>query len=452
MTILQPGSTTAAASNGIIQDGSEVVRIAPDGVPQRLLSLKDDVIYALVASHGALLASSGNRGKLYRIDPAVSGRFTEIGRTEAGQATTLIEGAAGLIAGTSNGGKVLQLREDPARASYTSEVFDAGQYAQWGRVEVQADAPGFQVFVRTGNTPAPLDGWVDWSAVQPSGAIAKEQTGRYAQWRASFQRGGAIDSVVMNYLPRNVAPVVDDVIVAVGARLPPNVLQQQPQTVQVVLPSIASTAQVLSLSQQDAATGPLTAQLDRNGVVMRWAAHDDNGDNLTFSVWYRGAGEATWRLLKDKISDRFLSFDASLLPDGHYEARVLASDAPVHTDADTLAGERTSGSFVVDTTPPISEGLTARMEQGVVHWTLTAHDATTPIAHAEVSIDAGPWQYVEPVDRLSDSQIEQYDVRSALPLVSGAELLPAGKKGEHVLAVRVYDRADNMSSAKTVVR
>ena len=45
-------------------------------------------------------------------------------------------------------------------------------------------------------------------------------------------------------------------------------------------------------------------------------AHDDNGDDLMFSVWYKASDETNWRLLKDKISDRFYSFDSSLLPDG----------------------------------------------------------------------------------------------------------------------------------------
>ena len=96
-------------------------------------------------------------------------------------------------------------------------------------------------------------------------------------------------------------------------------------------------------------------------------AHDDNGDDLMFAVWYRGVGETNWRLLKDKISDRFYSFDSSLLPDGSYELKVVASDAPVHTDADTLTGEKLSDVFVVDTTPPVPGVLTAVMEGGKIH-------------------------------------------------------------------------------------
>ena len=453
VTFLQPGSTTAAGSNGVVPDGSEIDRIAPDGTPQRLVSLKDDVVYALVVYQGQLFASSGNRGRLYQVDPAVSGRLTEVGRTDAGQATAMAAGAAGLLAGTSNGGKVLRLQKDATKATYLSEVFDAGQYARWGRVEVQADSPGFELFVRTGNVPAATQGWSDWTPVSAAGELRGAAAGRYAQWRAEFHRGGAIAAVTLNYLPRNVAPAVDDIAVATGARVSANSAPQQQPTVQVILPSgTASAAQMMSLVQQDTAAGPLTAQKDHNGIVIRWAAHDDNGDDLMFSVWYRGVGETEWRLLKDKISDRFLSFDASLLPDGRYEAKVVASDAPVHTDADTLSGDRTSALFVVDTTPPVPGPLAARMEQGLVHWTFEARDATSPIARAEISIDAGPWEYVEPVGGLSDSLAERYDTRSTLPTKTDSPSGSTTASSEHVLAVRVYDRAENMTSVKTVVR
>jgi len=75
--------------------------------------------------------------------------------------------------------------------------------------------------------------------------------------------------------------------------------------------------------------------------------------------------------------------------------------------------------------------------------TFDAEDAFSPIAHAEYSLDAGPWQYIEPVGGLSDSRREHYEIR--LPADG-----PAGKTGEHLITVRVYDRHDNVGVAKTV--
>ena len=42
---------------------------------------------------------------------------------------------------------------------------------------------------------------------------------------------------------------------------------------------------------------------DKSAITARWAAHDDNGDDLTFSLYIRGDNENVWRLLKDNITD-----------------------------------------------------------------------------------------------------------------------------------------------------
>ncbi len=64
-------------------------------------------------------------------------------------------------------------------------------------------------------------------------------------------------------------------------------------------------------------------------------------------------------LLKDNLTDKFYSFDASLLPDGGYTVKVVASDAPSHSPEQALTAERESARFEVDTTPPQIENLTA---------------------------------------------------------------------------------------------
>jgi hypothetical protein len=107
-----------------------------------------------------------------------------------------------------------------------------------------------------------------------------------------------------------------------------------------------------------------------------------------------------------------------------------------------------SETFVVDTTPPVPGVLTAVLTGGKIHATLEARDATSPIAHAEYSVDAGPWQYLEPVGKVSDSLMERYDFVAAVPVATG----PVADAKEHVLAVRVYDRYENVVAVKTVVR
>ena len=41
---------------------------------------------------GALLAATGNRGRVYRVDTSVSGQFTDLAHVEAAQATGVCGG------------------------------------------------------------------------------------------------------------------------------------------------------------------------------------------------------------------------------------------------------------------------------------------------------------------------------------------------------------------------
>jgi hypothetical protein len=140
--------------------------------------------------------------------------------------------------------------------------------------------------------------------------------------------------------------------------------------------------------------------------------------------------------------------------------RVVASDAPAHTLGDALTGERESDHFIIDTTPPVVSALQGSLQGGALHASFVATDAISPIAHAEYSLDAGRWQFLEPVGKLSDSLTEHYDFTvplSALAVRTPPEEEPADVRPpvtdpqEHILTVRVYDRYENVSAAKTVV-
>jgi sugar lactone lactonase YvrE len=448
ITFSQPGSSTSATANTLVPDGSEIYRIAADGSPEKLLTLKDDVVYALAVRNGRLLAATGNRGRVYRVDTDGSGRFSDVAHLEASQGMAFAPGKYGLLVATSNSGKIFRLDDAVSTpATYTSDIFDAQSFALWGRAEVRAGiATGFDLYVRSGNVESPLMGWSEWSRMSADGGVSVP-AGRFVQWKAVLREGGSIDSVALNYLQKNLAPEVDEIVVQPGARVTPTPAVPNAATIQVAFPAAAGAGAVIP-GLPDVSATPLTAQKDKTAVTVRWQAHDDNGDDLMFAVWYRGVGEANWRLLKDKISERVYSFDSALLPDGSYELKVVASDAPAHTDAEALTGERVSEVFVVDTTPPVPGVLTAKMEDGRIHATLEARDATSPIAHAEYSVDAGPWQYLEPVGKVSDSLTERYDFMAVVP----AATAPVTDAREHVIAVRVYDRYENVVAVKAVVR
>ena len=326
-----------------------------------------------------------------------------------------------------------------------------------GRAEVRGRG-NFEVFARSGNVDNPDRNWSSWTRIDLSkDAKVDVPSARFVQWRAVLKPANPatqIDSVGINYLSKNVAPVVDQVDVQPGARF-----QQQPH--------VAGQETANNKGQPSAAVPPLPATTpDRAYIAVHWTAHDENDDNLVFSVYYRGDNERDWKLLKSGLTDRFYSFDSGLLPDGGYTIRIVASDAPSHTPEEALSDHNESRRFEVDNTPPRVENLAVRAEGQELHVTFHATDDFSPISHAEYSIDAGDWQYLEPVGQLSDSKTENYDFTVLLnsgadPAQSAVRQQKRGKRKaaattpastEHVVVVRVYDRADNPGTAKYVVR
>ena len=459
ITIVTPGSVQASSSNSLIPDGSEVDELSPQGAPRKLWASRDDVVYALRTTPQGLLAATGNRGRIYRIHE--DGSYVDLAHAATGQATAFADAPDGTYVATSNTGRLYKLSDKPdAHGTYLSDVLDSGVFSQWGRVEVNALDDGgagpFEVFARSGNVENPARNWSEWKKVMPNTGSAGIPAARFIQWKAVVEPGARLSSVGINYLPVNIAPVVDEIAVEPGARVnqaapPPG----QPVQININLPSVQTGLSYV----QDPATAPLSAVRDRTAVTVRWAAHDDNGDDLLFDVYARGDGEKNWRLLKARISERYYSFDSIRIPDGGYRLRVVASDAPAHPLGDGLTGDRESDHFIIDTTPPVLTSLQGALQNGTVHASFVATDATSPIGHAEYSLDGHPWQYLDPVGKLSDSLIEHYDF--TIPVAAGsvplpenepATRLPATDPAEHVLVVRAYDRYENVSAAKTVVR
>jgi hypothetical protein len=260
-----------------------------------------------------------------------------------------------------------------------------------------------------------------------------------------------VESVTIHYLPQNVPPAVDEVVVQVGARFPP-VMRPPVEQVPVVVGGESGPQPPQPPPQMAPAPGALR---DSGSVAVRWSARDDNDDDLLYSLYYRGDGETNWKLLQDKITDKFYSFDRDLLPDGGYTIKVVASDSPSNPAGQALTDDKESPRFELDGTPPVVEGLSATFAAGKLHVTFRAADTFSPIARAEYSVDAGDWQVLEPVGGISDSRSEGYDFTAAVPPPGPAAAPPPGaaeNPAEHIVVVRVYDRYDNVGSGKMVVR
>jgi outer membrane protein assembly factor BamB len=451
ISVVQPQSLQAANASTSVPEGTEIYALAEGQAPRKLWSSKDEIVYALAARPDGLLALSGNRGQIFHIQE--DGSYADIAHLQAQQGLSLVaeqnaEGLGVIFIGTGNTGKVDQLGAAETH-EYASNVLDAGAFARFGRIEIEPGSSGYEILTRSGNVEQPVRGWSDWQPLQ-DGAVASPP-GRFLQWKAELHAGGILGSVGVNYLPVNSAPVVDDLVVVPGARInPQNLANSSAQTVNITFPSPSQSS---SISFDAGANQPLQATKDRTAVTVRWAAHDDNGDTLVYSLYLRGDGDTEWWPLKKKIKEQAYSFDATLIPDGGYRVKVVASDGPSQSPGDALTGEKISDRFAIDTTPPAITNLKAAGQQITCAGlncpkpflvSFDAEDSFSAIARAEYSVDAGPWQYIDPIGKISDFRREHYEFHISLDVA-------AGKIGEHLITVRAYDRYDNAGLAKTII-
>lgn len=440
--------------------GSEVYRIASDGSPESLWSSSQDVVYALGFSpEHHLLLGTGNHGEVIQLDN--QRLFSSLAGSDAAQVTTLIPGPDHAVyAATANPGKIFTL--GPAYASegtFESDPFDAKIYSRWGNLTWWGENGGagkIEFYVRSGNTSEPDDYWSPWSGpYTASGARSVDcPPARFVQWKAVFhaasgQNQPTLSWVKLAYLRKNVAPVIDGIAIQ-----DPGIRAQsfggnnpgQPQTPSVVPLREPHSAReeaepfaVFAQAQQRGGrfSSPPQGFLAKGYQTVVWTAHDENDDELVYSLYYRGEGEKDWKLLKDKINEPFYSWDTTSMPDGAYYLKLVASDAYSNPADQALTTEMESDRFQVDNTPPTVENIRAEQSSGDWHVHFTAHDSGAAIARTSYSVDAGEWQTVFPSGQLTDAPSENYDV-----------VLHSLTPGEHTVSVRVFDQFENTAAGK----
>jgi len=96
-------------------------------------------------------------------------------------------------------------------------------------------------------------------------------------------------SVGVNYLPVELRAGDRRNVVVPGARINAQAQAQAsavPTAINVAFPSASQGG----ISFDAGASAPLQAVKDRMAITVRWAAHDDNGDDLTYALYLRGDG------------------------------------------------------------------------------------------------------------------------------------------------------------------
>jgi len=457
---------------------SSIYRLSPEGAPDEIWTSRDEVVYSLgFASDGRVLAGTGNNGALLAIDG--HGVFAQLAKAGSAQITGIARNASGKVfLCTANPGKVFSVGpEYEPEGTFESRSFDALLFSQWGRLDwwgpppaaaaptksatASGGEPRLEFFVRSGNTEDPGKEWSRWfGPYSKPGSAVEAPPARFFQWKAVIhdgRPGDGINWVNVAYLPRNVAPVIDVIVLqdpGVRAQSTTIISSGQAQSVALKMPPTPNTPNIFiaqTTTMPPKFEQPPQGFREKGYQSVLWSAHDDNDDDLRYNVYYRGENEHEWKLLKDKLDQKFYSWDTTTFPDGAYYLRIFVSDAPSNPTADARSTTRESERFVVDNTPPVIEHLEASVfttphKEGLLALQsslvkFTARDATSSIERAQYSVDGGDWVLVAPVGNISDSLEERYEFSHAQGLTPG----------EHTIAVRAYDRFENVGSAKTTV-
>jgi hypothetical protein len=165
-----------------------------------------------------------------------------------------------------------------------------------------------------------------------------------------------------------------------------------------------------------------------------WRASDENDDELLYEVRYRREGESAWKVLRDDLTEAILVWDTTTVPNGTYFVKIVASDGPANAADTALAGERDSVAFEIDNTPPEVTIQSVRAEAARTAIAFEIRDDHSPIQRAELSEDGLQWRAVFPIDGISDSRSERYDIVINRPL---------GPRG---MTLRVTDAMNNVTT------
>ena len=427
---------------------SAVYRINPDNTVETLWTSKEENVYDVLALEKQILFSTDQDGRIYGLYP--DRRLTLVAQTNEAETLRLLPGDHSILAATANMGRIFRLGETSgANGTYEAPVHDSGASSKWGSISWRADVPtGAKIVFRTrsGNSARPDRTWSEWSdpLTDANGSRIASPNARFIQWKLEMTAANGatpvLNSVSLAYLPRNTPPTLKSI----------NVVSQAVPTAHGQSPAAASSSAAYSVTVTDSgdsssnSAGTPTQTLQRaytQQITIAWQGDDPDGDRLVYNVYFRGADEMQWKVLKSATHDNSLTFDADVLADGKYYFRVIASDKESNPPSAAREAILDSAPVMIDNTPPVVTMGAVRYANGAAHIEWDAADTASGLRQCEYSLDAGDWIPVESADGVIDSLREKF----ALDL---SDLKP----GEHLVAVRASDSAGNTGVAKVVLK
>ncbi|MBK8166559.1 MAG: hypothetical protein IPK64_11470 [bacterium] len=344
----------------------------------------------------------------------------------------------------------------------TGPPLDGGPGVVWGRLRWEGVAGQGQPrwSVRGGERAQPDASWSAWS--RPWNDADRElesDLGRYLQWRVELppagrgERAWRVTGISVSARQPNRAPVIEEFRLEQlrGVKMGGFMAGES------IIHQYRSGLRAEFTTQQGAEEnwpGSDRADPGRAVRVFTWRASDPNGDRLDFRLECRAEGESDWRPASapgeagGTVTGNVGSWDTSVLADGRYELRLVASDAPDNPRGERAVATRELGPLLVDNTPPRVEVIEtgARDDGRTIHVKLRAADAVSPLAAARLVLADGTAERLDPVDGVCDSGTETF-------VATVERLRAAGPDGTSPVRLRleVRDLAGNTGTVEAVV-
>ncbi len=370
-----------------------VHRVRANGTTERVYYNAESHVNALEldAQHGnELYAALGVNGRVIAIAPDRTSRIV-LDVDEHSVLALDLTGRARLF-GTGDGGAAYSLGTGrPTGATWTSRTFDAGSIARWGAVRARGTGT-VEIEVRSGNADPPDSTWSAWSALTTEGH-AQSPAARFLQLRARWSQGpdAILRALTAYYLPTNQRAVVTEVTTETKIGDP------RPQSLRI-----------------------------------NWKVDNPDSDTLRYRIRFRGDGDQNWRTILRQgefVTGANYDWPTDGLAEGFYRIQVEASDEASNPDNEVERDTRVSEPVLVDNTPP---QLTVTFGGGRLRGTVS--DGASAVTRVEYALDSQEWHPVRATDGVLDERNETFEVN----------LAAINDGGEHVVAVRAYDEANNL--------
>jgi len=394
-------SPTLAGKRTKPDKASYIYKITKDGFVTDIFS-ETAVFFCLAEQNKKLLVGTGNSAQFFTVDPASEEQAIIYEDEQSSQITAVTVVGEDIYLGTANPAKLIKLGAGLAsEGTYTSDLIDADQPANWGKLQIDADIPkGCKVLVasRSGNVKDINDStFSEWTEPMPVTEPIQLRCplGRFCQYKLVLQSKDGLKS-----------PLIREIAVACS------------------VPNLAPNVESVSIDR---------IPQKEYALKISYKAEDDNTDKLIYKIDFRNVGRTNWVELKDELEEDNFEWDSRTVEDGRYEVRITASDERSNTTTTKLTGSRISEPVVIDNTGPVITKHALEKNGKTITLKLQVSDEFSVIGKLDYTIDSNAdWIGAIPDDLVYDTMEENLTI-----------VIEKLEPGEHIIAIRVSDDIGN---------